>query len=342
MAVNRPMGLNFIDLPIGPPHFANDSQLSFNTGKLQFPDSAREYDFTADDLQDEGQIGRGNFGTVNRMVHRDSGHVLAVKRIRSTTVQPEERRRLLRELETVMAANSCENIVRFFGAVFFEGDCWLCMELLDISLDTLYKNVYKNGFRLPEDMLGYIAVATISALSYLRTSLRMIHRDVKPSNILLDQRGMIKLCDFGIAGELVDSIAKTQEVGCKPYMAPERLSPTPAPYGVQSDVWSLGITLHEVAMGKFPYSSWNTIFEQVEQVVHGDVPMLLVNTPENFSIELVQFCNSCLIKDKDHRPRYHDLMGMAFYRKYDLHGEQLAAARQHIGTFVAQFITKPS
>lgn len=43
--------------------------------------------------------------------------------------------------------------------------------------------------------------------------------DVKPSNILLDRRGHIKLCDFGIAGHLIDSIAKTQDAGCRPYMA---------------------------------------------------------------------------------------------------------------------------
>ncbi|CAJ0947287.1 unnamed protein product, partial [Mesorhabditis belari] len=325
MPINRPEGLNFSDL--NPPnHHLNSPQLSFSTGKLKFPDTSREYDFTADDLIDEGVIGRGNFGTVNRMIHRESNHVLAVKRIRSTTVHSEERKRLLRELETVMSADKCETIVRFFGALFYEGDCWICMEIMDISLDKLYKNVYKTGHRVPEPMIGYIAVATIQALNYLRQALKIIHRDVKPSNILLDRHGMIKLCDFGIAGELVDSIAKTQEVGCKPYMAPERVSMMNTPYDVRSDVWSLGITLFEVAMGKFPYSNWNTAFDQVDQVVKGEAPMLCVNTPDNFSIELVQFVNSCLVKDRDQRPRYNDLMTKQFYQLYDLNGETLAMA----------------
>lgn len=64
-----------------------------------------------------------------------------------------------------------------------------------------------------------MTVATVKALNYLKEELKIIHRDVKPSNILLDRRGAIKLCDFGISGQLVDSIAKTRDAGCRPYMA---------------------------------------------------------------------------------------------------------------------------
>jgi serine/threonine protein kinase len=56
-------------------------------------------------------------------------------------------------------------------------------------------------------------------LDYLHTELHVIHRDVKPSNILINRKGQVKICDFGISGYLVDSVAKTIEAGCKPYMA---------------------------------------------------------------------------------------------------------------------------
>ena len=67
--------------------------------------------------------------------------------------------------------------------------------------------------------------------------------DVKPSNILLNSRGQIKLCDFGISGYLENSIVKTKGVGCRPYMAPEVLMPMQESYDIRTDVWSLGITL---------------------------------------------------------------------------------------------------
>uniref|UniRef100_A0A183B4L6 mitogen-activated protein kinase kinase n=1 Tax=Echinostoma caproni TaxID=27848 RepID=A0A183B4L6_9TREM len=175
--------------------------------------------FTAADLLDEGEIGRGAFGFVNRMVHTPTGVVMAVKRIRST-LNESEQTQTLKDLDVVVNSANCAHIVRFYGALFQEGDCWICMEMMATSLDKFYKFVYRNiRSRIPEAVLGKIATAVISALDYLKTELQVIHRDVKPSNILIDREGRVKLCDFGISGQLVDSIAKSCEAGCKPYMA---------------------------------------------------------------------------------------------------------------------------
>lgn len=60
-----------------------------------------------------------------------------------------------------------------------------------------------------------IGVAVVNALYYLHANLKVIHRDVKPSNILINRKGQVKMCDFGISGYLVDSVAKTIDAGCK-------------------------------------------------------------------------------------------------------------------------------
>ena len=72
--------------------------------------------------------------------------------------------------------------------------------------------------KIPEAYLGKIVVAVLKGLTYLYEELRMIHRDIKPSNILLNSSGKIKLCDFGVSGEVVDSLAATF-VGTGAYMS---------------------------------------------------------------------------------------------------------------------------
>uniref|UniRef100_U3IU71 mitogen-activated protein kinase kinase n=1 Tax=Anas platyrhynchos platyrhynchos TaxID=8840 RepID=U3IU71_ANAPP len=70
-----------------------------------------------------------------------------------------------------------------------------------------------------------------------------------PSNILVNSRGEIKLCDFGVSGQLIDSMANSF-VGTRSYMSPERLQGTH--YSVQSDIWSMGLSLVELSIGRYP------------------------------------------------------------------------------------------
>jgi len=286
-----------------------------STGRLRL--GQEEYDFCAEDLVDRGEIGRGNFGAVNKMLFKKTGTIMAVKRIRST-VEEKEQKQLLMDLEVVMKSSDCEFIVQFFGAIFKEGDCWICMELMDCSLDKFYHFIFDElNESIPEAIIGKITVATVNALNYLKERLQIMHRDVKPSNILLDKTGAIKLCDFGISGQLVDSIAKTRDAGCRPYMAPERIDPQRAKgYDVRSDVWSLGITLIELATGKFPYPKWNSVFEQLTQVVHGDPPQLTNDNHRTiFTIEFINFVNLCLMKDESVRPKYIKLLEHPFIKR---------------------------
>ncbi|EEB15530.1 cAMP-dependent protein kinase catalytic subunit, putative [Pediculus humanus corporis] len=264
----------------------------------------------ADDLEKMCDLGRGAYGVVEKMKHIPSGTVMAVKRI-AATVNTQEQKRLLMDLDISMRSSDCQYTVQFYGALFREGDVWICMEVMDTSLDKFYHKVYSYSRVIPEDILGKIAFAVVSALQYLYSKLRVIHRDVKPSNILISRTGKVKMCDFGISGYLVDSVAKTIDAGCKPYMAPERIDPTgnPSNYDIRSDVWSLGISLIELATGKFPYKSWGTPFEQLKQVVTDDPPKL----PQGqFSNDFDDFITKCLKKKYTDRPNYEELLEHQF------------------------------
>ncbi|KAI5703539.1 hypothetical protein M8J75_013060 [Diaphorina citri] len=135
------------------------------------------------------------------------------------TVNTQEHKRLLTDLDICMRSSDCAHTVQFYGAMFREGDVWICMEVMDTSLDKFYTKVYKNNRSIPENILSTITSAVLNALHYLHSKLQVIHRDVKPSNILINRAGDVKMCDFGISGYLVDSVAKTIDAGCKPYMA---------------------------------------------------------------------------------------------------------------------------
>lgn len=163
-----------------------------------------------------------------------------------------EQKKQLMDMDVLNKGAGCPSIVRFYGALFSEGDLWIFMEILDASLDKFYKLAFKDSepdtVMIPEEVLGKIAGSVIIALHYLH-SIKIIHRDIKPSNILINRKGDVKLCDFGIAGYLVNSMAKTFEAGCKPYMAPERINPKDRKgYDIRSDVWSVQFA---ILMGHF-------------------------------------------------------------------------------------------
>lgn len=159
------------------------------------------------------------------------------------------------------------------------------------------------------DVLGKITESILGGLVYLYEAHRIMHRDIKPSNVLVNSRGMIKLCDFGVATETVNSVADTF-VGTSTYMAPERIQG--GAYTVRSDVWSVGLTIMELAIGRFPFDASDSaagdrassgpmgILDLLQQIVHEPAPKLPKS--EAFPAILDEFVAKCLLKNPDERP----------------------------------------
>jgi len=188
---------------------------------------------------------------------------------------------IIMELDILHRCCASPYIVDFYGAFFQEGAVYICMEWMDGgSMDKLYghgrdpaDDAGEGGGGVPEGVLRKMTHATVLGLKSLKEEHNIIHRDVKPTNILANTRGQIKICDFGVSGNLVASIAKTN-IGCHSYMAPERISSggvaaaglqAAGTYGVQSDVWSLGLTIIECGLGRYPYppETYENIFSQL-------------------------------------------------------------------------------
>ncbi|KDR82960.1 hypothetical protein GALMADRAFT_151969 [Galerina marginata CBS 339.88] len=205
-----------------------------------------KFDLKNEDLKDLQELGQGNGGSVKKVEHIPTKTIMA-KKIVLIDAKPSVRKQILRELQIMHDCHS-KYIISFWGAFLADPNICICMEFMDKgSLDGIYKKIGP----IDIDVVGKVALAVLEGLTYLYDVHRIIHRDIKPSNILCNSRGEIKICDFGVSGELINSIADTF-VGTSTYMSPERIQG--AQYAVKSDVWSLGISLIELALGRFPFS----------------------------------------------------------------------------------------
>ncbi|XP_046678095.1 dual specificity mitogen-activated protein kinase kinase dSOR1 isoform X6 [Homalodisca vitripennis] len=300
-------------------------------------------ELTDDDLEKLGELGAGNGGVVMKVRHLPSGLIMARKLIH-LEVKPAIKKQIIRELKVLHECNFA-HIVGFYGAFYSDGEISICMEYMDGgSLDLILK---KAG-RIPESILGTITSAVLKGLSYLRDKHAIMHRDVKPSNILVNSGGEIKICDFGVSGQLIDSMANSF-VGTRSYMSPERLQGTH--YSVQSDIWSLGLSLVEMAIGMYPIPPPDAktlaaifgpnrnqdgdpsqqangngprpmaIFELLDYIVNEPPPKLPSGI---FSDEFKDFVDRCLKKNPAERADLKTLMDHEWIRRSESEDNDIA------------------
>lgn len=246
----------------------------------------------ADELVSLKKLGSGQSGTVSKVLHLPSQKTMARKTVHLEAKEVIQSQ-ILRELRIMHECNS-PFIIDFYGTFLNEGNVVICMEYADCGS---LAHVFKITGSFPEFMLKHVAYSVLSGLIYLYDNHRIIHRDVKPSNVLLTSKGRVKLCDFGVSRELINSLADTF-VGTSTYMSPERIQG--GVYSVKGDVWSLGIMLYELASGNLAFandnnSSSTSILELLQRIVNEKPPSL--STKEGYSEELCDFISLCLKKE---------------------------------------------
>ncbi|KAL6310358.1 kinase [Sparassis latifolia] len=266
--------------------------------------TVEEFDHWSDDLLEElARLGEGAGGAVYKVRDRSTGTVMARKTI--TTLEA-PMNQLLREIR-IISTTSHVNIIHFFGAYMSPSsrEVKVLMEYGEGgSLESVGKRMREIGGRVGEKVAGRLAEGILQGLAYLHSK-KTIHRDIKPPNILLTREGIVKLCDFGVSGELVNSIAGTF-TGTSLYMAPERLSGLE--YTIRSDVWSTGISLLELVQNRFPFPNDLAAIELMMHITQNEPPELEDEEDIAWSPEMKDFIKATLTRDPAARPTPKDML----------------------------------
>jgi eukaryotic-like serine/threonine-protein kinase len=204
------------------------------------------------------EIGRGGMGVVWLAEDQMIGRMVAVKELHLPDGVPSEERdiveqRVLREARTAGRLND-PAIVTVYDVVQENGGTFIVMELLDAP--TL-ANVVRERGALPAEQVITLATQLLSALDTAHTA-GVVHRDVKPANIMLLRNGLVKLTDFGIAQAVDDPKLTTTGflIGSPTYMAPERIRGEEAT--ASADLWALGAVLFFAIEGYSPFERQTT------------------------------------------------------------------------------------
>ncbi|XP_006028226.1 serine/threonine-protein kinase 32A isoform X1 [Alligator sinensis] len=195
-------------------------------------------------------IGKGSFGKVCIVQKNDTKKMYAMKYMnKQKCVERNEVRNVFKELQ-IMQGLEHPFLVNLWYSFQDEEDMFMVVDLL-LGGDLRYH--LQQNVRFQETTVKLFISELVLALDYLQ-SRYIIHRDIKPDNILLDEHGHVHITDFNIATMLTKETQVTTIAGTKPYMAPEMFNSTKSiGYTFAVDWWSLGITAYELLRGRRPY-----------------------------------------------------------------------------------------
>ncbi|XP_027031636.1 serine/threonine-protein kinase 3 [Tachysurus fulvidraco] len=246
------------------------------------------------------KLGEGSYGSVFKAIHKESGQVVAIKQVPVESDLQE----IIKEISIMQQCDS-PYVVKYYGSYFKNTDLWIVMEYCGAG--SVSDIIRLRNKTLTEDEIATILKSTLKGLEYLHF-MRKIHRDIKAGNILLNTEGHAKLADFGVAGQLTDTMAKRNTVIGTPFwMAPEVIQEIG--YNCVADIWSLGITSIEMAEGKPPYADIHPM-RAIFMIPTNPPPTF--RKPELWSDELTDFVKKCLVKNPEQRATATQLLQHPF------------------------------
>ncbi|KAM5137329.1 mitogen-activated protein kinase 15 isoform 3-T3 [Callospermophilus lateralis] len=209
------------------------------------------------------RLGKGAYGIVWKAVDQRTGEVVAIKKIFDAFRDKTDAQRTFREIMLLREFGDHPNIIRLLDVIPAENDrdIYLVFEFMDTDLNA----VIRKGSVLEDTHKRFIFYQLLQATRFLHSG-HVIHRDQKPSNVLLDANCRVKLCDFGLARSLSnlpegpEGGALTEYVATRWYRAPEVLLSSPW-YTLGVDMWSLGCILGEMLSGQPLFPGTSTVHQ---------------------------------------------------------------------------------
>ncbi|KAF5905451.1 serine/threonine-protein kinase 10-like, partial [Clarias magur] len=243
-----------------------------------------------------GELGDGAFGKVFKAQNKVSGILAAAKVIDTKT--EEELEDYMVEIDILASCNH-DNIVKLLDAFYYEGKLWILIEFCaGGAVDAVMLELERP---LTEPQIKVVCKQTLDALLYLHEN-KVIHRDLKAGNILLTLDGQVKLADFGVSAKNTKTLQRRDSfIGTPYWMAPEVVmceTSKDRPYDYKADIWSLGVTLIEMAQIEPPNHEINPM-RVILKIAKSDPPTLM--QPSKWSPEFSDFLRRALDKNLESR-----------------------------------------
>ncbi|KAK9671825.1 hypothetical protein RND81_12G057000 [Saponaria officinalis] len=246
------------------------------------------------------KIGTGKYSAVYKGRKKKTIEYFALK-----SVDKSHKSKILQEVRILHVLDH-PNVLKFYAWYETSAHLWLVLEYC-VGGDLM--SLLRQDVQLPEDSIHDLAYDIVKALLFLHSK-GIIYCDLKPSNILLDENGHTKLCDFGLARKLSDLTKTTSSSkrGTPFYMAPE-LFQEGGVHSYASDLWALGCVLYECYAGKPPFLG-REFTHLAKSILSDPTPPL----PGNPSRSFVNLVNSLLVKDPAERIQWSEVCGHEFWR----------------------------
>ena len=253
-----------------------------------------------------GQVGEGGMGVVYEAEQEQPRRIVAVKVIKSAFESAALRRRFEAETEALGRLQH-PGIAQIYEAGLADWEFgqlpYFAMEFIHGDSLLQYAEKNKLGIRQRMELMGRICDAVQHAHQR-----GLIHRDLKPGNILVDTTGQPKILDFGVACAADGSSQSARQtvlgelVGTLAYMSPEQVLADPLEIDTRTDVYSLGVILYELLSGRLPYKLGRSLTE-ASQAIREQEPVLLSSINRDFRGDMETIVNKALEKDKVQRYR---------------------------------------